>query len=168
MKLDEEEQHEKGSNGGKRNETGSLKRAFARVSKDVDSLESAGYLWLDPSPNILDSWLVNQSRLPALSGLASCFSNGNLATSPSRASFIADYRTLIAILEYAIATWKYEKGELYERIGLVVIIQTKLWFSEAPIHTMEIRWSGAPSLLLMKKLNRIWNAITAPLGMALD
>jgi hypothetical protein len=55
MKLDEEEQHEKGSNGGKRNETGSLKRAFARVSKDVDSLESAGYLWLDPSPNILDS-----------------------------------------------------------------------------------------------------------------
>jgi len=58
---------EKGSSGNKRNETGSLKRALARVSKDVGSLESAGHLWLDTASKFSGFLTHESSRLPALS-----------------------------------------------------------------------------------------------------
>jgi hypothetical protein len=45
----------------------------------------------------------------------------------------------IAILEYAIALQKSERGEFYERVGLVIINQNVLRFSKAPIKNIEIR-----------------------------
>jgi len=45
----------------------------------------------------------------------------------------------IVILEYAIALQKSERGEFYERVGLVIINQNVLRFSKALIKNIEIR-----------------------------
>jgi hypothetical protein len=45
----------------------------------------------------------------------------------------------IAILEYAIALQKSERGKFYGRVGLVIINQNVLRFSKAPIKDIEIR-----------------------------
>jgi len=79
MRFDQQQQHGQRERRGQPNETGWLKDSLSRVSKTVGSFESAGYLWLDIVSEFSALLLTHESdRLPALSGLADYFSNGNL------------------------------------------------------------------------------------------
>jgi hypothetical protein len=116
MRFNQQQQHGQRERRRQRNETGWLKDSLGRVSKNVGSFESAGYLWLALVSEFSALLLTHESdRLPALSGLADYFSNGNLGA-------------------YLTRVWEKDlaRGLLFERVGVIDTDTSTLTQPSAP------------------------------------